>query len=82
MKKYIYNSDLGRFQIRQTGHLGYQLWIKEEVLGEYANADFAAEDVAGFDTRHVKWDKFENKLENVPLNLSEWTPLTEVVPCK
>lgn len=82
MKRYIYNSDIGRFQIRQTGHLRYQLWIKEELLGEYANADFAAEDVAGFDTGYVEWDKFENKLENVPLNLSEWTPVTEEVPRK
>lgn len=82
MKNYIYNTDIGTFEIRQTGHLLYQLWIKEELLGEYANAELAAEDVAGFETNYVEWDKLENELENVPANLSQWTAVTEEAPRK
>jgi len=39
MKNYIYNADLGTFNIRQTGYLRYQLWINEELLGEYESAE-------------------------------------------
>lgn len=80
MKRYIYNADIGTFEIRQTGHLLYQLWIKEELLGEYASAELAAEDVAGFDTNYIEWDKLENELENVPTNLAQWTAITEDIP--
>ena len=82
MKRYIYNSDIGTFEIRQTGHLLYQLWIEEELLGEYASAELAAEDVAGFDTDYVEWDKLENELKDVPNNLSKWTSVTEAAPRK
>ena len=41
MKNYIYNADIGTFNIRQTGHLRYELWIKEELLGEYESAELA-----------------------------------------
>lgn len=82
MKRYIYNSDIGTFEIRQTGHLLYQLWIGEELLGEYTNADLAAVDVAGFDIGYVEWDKLENKLKNVPDNLSKWSVVTEEAPSK
>ncbi|MCO4845499.1 MAG: hypothetical protein KC427_05715 [Sulfurovum sp.] len=82
MKRYIYNSDIGTFEIRQTSHLRYQLWIEEELLGEYANADLAAADVAGFDIGYVEWDKLENELENVPDNLSKWSIVTEEEPRK
>jgi hypothetical protein len=82
MKNYIYNTDIGTFNIRQTGHLLYQLWIKEELLGEYESAELAATDVAKFDTDYVEWDKLENELENVPANLSQWTAITEEAPRK
>ena len=82
MKRYIYNSDIGTFEIRQMGHLLYQLWIEEELLGEYAGAELAAEDVAGFDTDYVEWDKLENELKNVPDNLSKWASVTEESPRK
>jgi len=82
MKNYIYNADIGIFNIRQTGHLRYQLWIKEELLGEYESAELAATDVAEFDTDYVEWDKLENKLENVPANLSQWTAIIEEAPRK
>jgi len=82
MKNYIYNADIGTFEIRQTNHLLYQLWIEEELLGEYASAELAAEDVAGFETNYVEWDKLENELENVPANLSQWTAVTEEAPRK
>lgn len=77
MKRYIYNTDIGTFEIRQTGHLLYQLLIEEELLGEYASAEMAAEDVAGFDTDYVEWDKLENELKNVPINLVQWAVITE-----
>lgn len=80
MKRYIYNTDIGTFEIRQTGHLLYQLLIEEELLGEYASAEMAAEDVAGFDTDYVEWDKLENELKNVPISLAQWTIITEEAP--
>ena len=82
MKNYIYNAGIGTFEIRQTGHLLYQLWIKEELLGEYASAELAAADVAGFDTDYEEWDRFKNELENVPTNLSQWTSVKEEAPRK
>ena len=82
MKNYIYNADIGTFNIRQTGHLLYQLWIEEELLGEYGSAELAATDVAEFDTDYVEWDKLENELKNVPTNLSQWTAVTEEAPRK
>jgi len=82
MKNYIYNTDIGTFEIRQTGHLLYRLWIGEELLGEYESAELAAADVAGFDTNYVEWDKLENELENVPTNLAQWTAIAEEAPRK
>ena len=80
MKNYIYNADIGTFEIRQIDHLLYQLWINEELLGEYASAQLAAADVAGFDTDHVEWDQLENELENVPTKLTQWSAVTEESP--
>ena len=82
MKNYIYNADIGTFEIRQTGHLLYRLWIEEELLGEYESAELAAADVANFDTNYMEWDKLENELENVPTNLAQWTAVTEEAPRK
>ncbi len=47
MKRYIYNSDIGTFEIRQMSHLLYQLWIEEELLGEVGRR------VDGVPTRHA-----------------------------
>jgi len=80
MKNYIYNADIGPFNIRQTGRLRYQLWINEELLGEYESAELAAEDVANFDTDYVEWDKLENEIENVPHSLSQWTAIAGETP--
>ncbi|ADN09210.1 hypothetical protein [Sulfurimonas autotrophica] len=77
MKRYIYNADIGTFEIQQTSHLLYQLWIGEELLGEYESAELAAADVSGFNTDYVEWDKLENELENIPANLSEWSAIAE-----
>ena len=82
MKNYIYNTDIGTFEIRQTSHLLCQLWIEEEMLCEYSSAELAAEDVAEFNTDYVEWDKLENELENVPTKLSQWTAVTEEAPRK
>ena len=82
MKNYVYNSDIGTFEIVHKGHLRYQLWIGEELLGEYENAELAAEDVANFNTDYVKWDRFKNELENFPATLAEWTVVSEETPRK
>lgn len=82
MKNYIYNSDIGTFEIVQKGHLIYELWIGEELLGKYDSAELAAEDVANFNTDYIKWDRFTNELENVPASLSQWTPVDEETPRK
>ncbi|TET86947.1 MAG: hypothetical protein E3J96_06435 [Sulfurovum sp.] len=80
MKSYIYNADIGTFEIRQKSHMLYQLWIEEELLGKYGSAELAAADVAGFDTDYVEWDQLENELENIPANLAQWATVTEEAP--
>jgi hypothetical protein len=77
MLTYTYNADIGTFEIKQTGHKRYELWIDDEILGTYENAEFAAQDVARFNTGYTEWDRWENELENYPANLSEWTQLEE-----
>ncbi len=77
MHIYIYNADIGTFEIKQTDEHRYQLWINDELLFVYENAESAARDVAEFHTGYVEWDKFENHLENFPSNLSEWTIVGE-----
>jgi hypothetical protein len=80
MKMYIYHSEIGRFEIRQTGHRRYNLWIDEEMLGTYESAERAAEDVANFETDHLRWDTFKNELENVPSGLDQWVEIKEESP--
>lgn len=80
MKNYIYNANIGTFEIRQKSHLLYQLWLGDELLGEYATAELASEDVANFETNYIEWDKLENELENVPSDLIQWTMITEDTP--
>ena len=82
MKYYIYNADIGTFEIREIDHFRYQLLINEEMLGEYESAELAAEDVATFNTDYVEWDNLENELENVPATLSEWTQIRGEKPPK
>jgi len=80
MKMYIYNSDVGRFEIRQIGHKRYDLWIEEEMLGSYDSAERAAKDVADFNTDYVEWDRFKNELESFPSDLSKWAQVKEASP--
>ena len=80
MKYYTYNTDIGTFEIRKTEHSRYQLFINEEMLGEYESAVLAAEDVATFNTDFVEWDNLENELENVPETLSQWTVIAGEKP--
>jgi hypothetical protein len=82
MKNYIYNTNIGNFEIRQISHLLYQLWMGEELLGEYASAELAAEDVAAFDTDYAAWDQLKNELDDVPTDLSEWAAIVEEKPRK
>jgi len=80
MKMYVYNSDVGRFEIRQIGHKRYELWINEEMLGSYDSAERAAQDVANFNTDYVEWDRFKNELENFPTSLGKWAEIKEERP--
>jgi len=80
MKNYLYNADIGTFEIRQVSHELYQLWLEEEMLGEYADAAEAAADVAAFNTDYPEWDKLENEIENVPATLGDWASVTEETP--
>ena len=80
MHAYTYNSDIGTFEIKQTGYEMYELWIGEELLGSYESAEFAAEDVSNFNTGYIEWDNFQNKLHNFPSNLSNWAKVKEVSP--
>lgn len=82
MKSYTYNADIGTFEIRQVDQFLYQLWIKEELIGEYESAERAAQDVAEFETGYLEWDKLENEYENVPSKLSQWSTLKEESPRK
>ncbi len=80
MRCYTYNSAIGTFEIKQISHERYELWIENEMLGSYESAEFAAQDVAEFNTDYIEWDRFENELENFPFSLSQWTEVKEAVP--
>ena len=80
MHIYTYNSDIGIFEIKQIGHERYELWIEDELLGSYKSAEFAAKDVAEFNTDYTEWDRFKNELHNFPSNLSKWAKVKEESP--
>lgn len=80
MATYLYNTDIGTFEIREVRHRLYELWIEEENLGSYDSAESAAEDVASFNTGYVEWDRFENEETNVPAGLHEWSLISEEKP--
>jgi len=80
MKNYLFNADIGTFEIRKLSHELYQLWIGEEMIGEYESAEKAAGDVASFNTDYPEWDRLENEYENVPHTLEDWTPVAEETP--
>lgn len=78
MHTYIFNTDLGTFEISNMHtsnhhHRTYELWLEDEKLGEYATAQDAAEDVATFNTGYVEWDTLESDAIEVPGTISEWT---------
>ncbi|MDX1295077.1 MAG: hypothetical protein R3302_02350 [Sulfurimonadaceae bacterium] len=80
MRIYEYNADVGIFEIRQTEHARYELWIEDEQLGAYESPESAALDVAAFNTGYNEWDKFENDERNYPRNLGEWSKVEEESP--
>lgn len=80
MQNYSYNSEIGTFEIREITHERYELWLEEELLGVYRSPEFAANDVANFDTDYPEWDKYKNELENFPATLDEWDKLEEESP--
>ena len=80
MRCYTYNSAIGTFEIKHISHERYELWIEDEMLGSYESAEFAAQDVAEFNTDYIEWDRFENELEHFPFNLSQWVEVKEDSP--
>lgn len=81
MHTYIFNTDLGTFEITNAHvnnhhHRVYELWLEDEKIGEYATAQDAAADVAAFNTGYVEWDNLESDGIEVPATLSEWTEVT------
>jgi hypothetical protein len=80
MKQYLYNTDIGTFEIRRVGPRLYELWINDEKLGDYESPEMAAQDVATFNTDYVEWDMLENELEHVPHGLDDWTPVKRDEP--
>lgn len=81
MKYYTYNADIGTFSIRKVEDHRYQLWINEEMLGEYDSPELAAADVANFNTDYVEWDELEDRA-NAPHSIREWSIVTEEKPPK
>lgn len=80
MAIYVYNTDLGTFEITNQHHRGFELWLEDEKLGEYASAEEAAIDVASFNTGHLEWDDLESELHRVPANLSYWRQVQTDTP--
>jgi hypothetical protein len=80
MHTYSYNSDIGTFEIRPLEDETYELWLEEELLGAYGNAELAAQDVAEFNTDYPEWDRFKNELEKFPPNLRKWAKVKEESP--
>lgn len=78
MHIYTLNTDIGTFEITNYLHHGhYDLFLEDEKLGEYADAEEAAADVAAFNTGHPEWDQLESDALDIPQSLSQWR---EVVP--
>jgi hypothetical protein len=81
MHTYVFNTDLGTFEITNIRpsnhhHRTYELWLEDEKIGEYATAQEAAQDVAAFNTGYVEWDNLESDAMRVPANLKGWTVVT------
>jgi hypothetical protein len=68
---WAYQSTLGRFLIKQTSANRYELWLGEELLGNYPSPAAAADDVFLCATGHYQWDA--QGAVNAPTDLSEWT---------
>lgn len=78
MHTYIFNTDLGTFEITNAHvnnhhHRTYELWLDDEKIGEYARAGDAAEDVASFNTGYIEWDTLESEGMHVPETIEGWT---------
>lgn len=78
MHTYIYNTELGTFEITNANttnhhHRTYELWLENEKLGEYATAQDAADDVAHFNTGYVEWDNLERDGIQPPETIEGWT---------
>ena len=78
MHTYIYNTDLGTFEITNANinnhhHRIYELWLENEKIGEYATAQDSADDVADFNTGYVEWDTLESDDIQPPRSIEAWT---------
>ncbi|WP_345971335.1 MULTISPECIES: hypothetical protein [Sulfurimonas] len=78
MHSYIFNTDLGTFEITNgRHHRMYELWLENEKLGEYATAAEAADDVATFNTGYIEWDDLESEAIRVPAGIEAWREVKE-----
>ncbi len=77
MHIYIFNTDIGTFEITNYKHHSYyDLLLNDEKLGEYASAQDAAEDVYSFNTNYIQWDQLEGSATRVPSSLAQWQEVT------
>jgi hypothetical protein len=83
MHTYVFNSDLGTFEITNQHpsnhhHRMYELWLEDEKIGEYASAQEAAEDMAAFNTGYTEWDSLEGDGVKAPQAIEGWTEVVSV----
>ncbi len=68
---YSFPTGIGTFRIVARADAGVTLWLDDEWLGAYPDADEAAADVWAGKTGHVRWDRTHNR-HGAPRRLAEW----------
>lgn len=77
MHTYVFNTDLGTFEITNQypsnhHHRMYELWLEDEKIAEYATAEEAAAEMAAFNTGYTEWDNLEEDGTEVPQTIAGW----------
>jgi len=68
---FVYRSRFGLLAIRPARNGRWNLWIGDDIYGQYHSPIAAADDVYMQATGHYEWDDQDNLME--PCDLSEWT---------
>ena len=68
---WTYKSHGLSMEIHEKDHR-FVLEISDEIYGSYSSPGLAADDVAVFSTGCYDWDKYDGKITDYPLDLSEW----------